>query len=52
MISFQIFDFSLRNFVLFFWDFNGRSNRKENLQMLLLKSEEKLMKNFRGSDQF
>ena len=50
-ISFQIFDFVLQNFVLFFWDFNG-SNRKEDLQMFVLKSEEKMMKNVHGRDQF
>ena len=52
-IRFQFFDFILRNlFVLFFRDFNWRSNRKEYLQMLLLKSEEKMMENVYGSDQF
>ena len=49
-ISFQIFDFMLRNFVLFFWDFNWSSHRKEDLQMLLKMLE--MMENVRGSDQF
>ena len=39
-------------FLLFFWDFNRRSNRKQHLHMLLLKSEETLMKNVRGINQF
>ena len=42
----------LRNFVLFFWDFNGGSSRKEDLQMVLLKSVEKMMENVRGSEEF
>ena len=49
-ISFQIFDVILQNFTVF-WDFNRSSSRKENLQMLLLKSEEKIMENVCGSDQ-
>ena len=49
-ISFQIFDVILQNFTVF-WDFNRSSSRKENLQMLLLKSEEKIMENVSGSDQ-
>ena len=40
-ISFQIFDLMLRNFISFFWDFNGGSFRKQHLQMLVLKSKEK-----------
>ena len=48
-ISFQIFDVILRNFTVF-WDFNRSSSRKENLQMLLLKSEEKIMENVCGID--
>ena len=39
-ISFQIIDVILRNFTLFF-RFNGSSSRKEDLQMIVLKSEEK-----------
>ena len=37
---------------LFFGDFNGGSSRKEDLQMLVLKPEEKMMENVRSSDQF
>ena len=48
-ISFQIFDVILQNFTVF-WDFNRSSSRKENLQMLLLKSEEKIMENVCGID--
>ena len=51
-IYFQIFDKLLRNFILFFKDFNGRSTRKEYLQMILLKSKEKMMRNACGRDQF
>ena len=40
-ISFQIFDLILRNFISFFWDFNGGSTRKGHLQILVLKSKEK-----------
>ena len=40
-ISFQIFDLILRNFISFFWDFNGGSTRKDHLQILVLKSKEK-----------
>ena len=32
------------NFVLFYWDFNGNSSRKEDFQILVLKSEEKWWK--------
>ena len=40
-ISFQIFYLILRNFISFFWDFNGGSTRKDHLQILELKSKEK-----------
>ena len=40
-ISFQIFYLILRNFISFFWDFNGGSTRKGHLQILVLKSKEK-----------
>ena len=40
-ISIQLFDFILRNLVLLFWDFNGNRIGKEDLQVLVLKSEEK-----------
>ena len=42
-ISFQIFDLILRNFISFFWDFNGGSTRKEHLHILVLKSKQKMM---------
>ena len=48
----QIFDFILWNFVLFFWDFNGGSSKKEDLQIVLLNYEEKIMKNVRGGEYF
>ena len=32
--------FILRNFVLFFWDFNGGMSKREDLQMVVMKSEE------------
>ena len=50
--SFHIFDFILRNFVLFFWIFNGGSGEKEDLQMVGLKSGEKMIEIILGSDQF
>ena len=50
--SFHIFDFILRNFVLFFWIFNGGNGEKEDLQIVGLKSEEKMIGNVRGNDQF
>ena len=31
--------------MLFFWDFNERSSKKKDLQMVVLKSEEKVMEN-------
>ena len=40
----------LRNFVLFFWDFNGGSSPKEDLQMIALKSEEKMMRSVHVGD--
>ena len=40
-ISFQIFDFILRSFVSFFWDFNEGNSKKEDLQMVVLKSAKK-----------
>ena len=43
-ISFQIFNFILRDFVLTFWEFNRTSSRKENLK--------KMMESLRNSDQF
>ena len=49
---FPNFDFILRNFTLFFWDFNKSSSRKKDLQMCLLKPEEKMMKNVQDTDQF
>ena len=51
-ISVHIFYFILLNFVLFFWDFNGSSSKKENLKMFVLKSEEKMIENVRGSYDF
>ena len=51
-IYFQIFDSILRNFVLFLRDFNRNSSRKEDLRMVVLKSEEKGMENVRDNDQF
>ena len=51
-ISFQTFDLTLRNFILFLWDFNGSSTREEDLQMTVLKSKEKIMENVCGGDQF
>ena len=51
-ITFQIFDLILQNFILYFWDFNGRSTRKEDLQMLVLESKEKIMENFCGGERF
>ena len=51
-ISFQTFDLILWNFILFLWDFNGSSTRKEDLQMLVLKSKKKIMENVCGGDQF
>ena len=47
-----LFNFQLCFMELFFGDFNGGSSRKEDLQMLVLKPEEKMMENVRGSDQF
>ena len=38
----NFFDLILRNFISFFWDFNGGSTRKDHLQMLVLKSKEKM----------
>ena len=32
--------FTLRNFELFFWDFNGGKSKREDLQMVVMKSEE------------
>ena len=37
---------------LLFWDFNGSSSKKEDLQMVVLKFEEKMMENVRGGDHF
>ena len=51
-IAFYSFDFVLRNFALFFWDFNGSSSGKEDAQMLVMKYGEKMMENVRDSDQF
>ena len=51
-IAFYSFDFILRNFALFFWDFNGSSSGKEDAQMLVMKYGEKMMENVRDSDQF
>ena len=48
----QIFDFILWNFVLFFRDFNGGSSKKEDLQIVLLNYEEKIMKNVSGGEYF
>ena len=36
----------------FFWDFNESSSRKADLQLVVLKSEEKFMENVYDSDQF
>ena len=47
-----MFYFILRNFVLFLWGFNGGNSKKEDLQMVLLKSEEKMVENIRGGDVF
>ena len=37
----------LRNFISLFWDFNRGSTRKEHLQMLVLKSKEKMMERWK-----
>ena len=47
-----MFDFILRNFALFFWDLNNGSSKNEDFQIGVMKSEEKMMANVRGSDQF
>ena len=46
-ISFQIFDLILRNFISFFWDFNGGSTKKEHLQILILTSKGKMMERWK-----
>ena len=51
-MSFQIFDFISRNSILFSWDFKECSTPKEDLEIVVLKSEEKMMENVRGSGQF
>ena len=51
-LSFQMFDFILRNFVLFFWDFNRGSSKKEDLQMVVLKSGGEMIENVRGGDHY
>ena len=51
-IYFKTFYFILRTFELFFWNFNGGSSKKKDLQMVLLKSEEKMVENVRGGDHF
>ena len=47
-----MFDFILRNFLLVFWDFKGGKWKKKDLQMVVLKSEEKMMENVRAGDHF
>ena len=39
-ISFQISKFILQNFILHFWDFNGGTSKKEDLQMAVLKEND------------
>ena len=48
----SLYHSTLRNFVSFFRDFNGGSSKKEDLQMVALKSEEKMMESVRGGDHF
>ena len=51
-MSFEIFCFILRNFVLVFCDFNGGKWKKKDLQMVVLKSDEKMMENVCAGDHF